>query len=31
MALEDSVWYCIHATEETDVNNIDEVLIKEGV
>ena len=30
-ALEDSVWYCIHATEETDVNKIDEVLIKEGV
>ena len=27
MALEDSVWFCIHATEETDSNNIDEVLI----
>ena len=31
MALEDSVWYCIHATDETDVEHIDEVLIKEGV
>lgn len=28
-ALEDTVWFCIHATEETDVNNIDKVLIKE--
>jgi quercetin dioxygenase-like cupin family protein len=26
-ALEDSTWYCIHATNETDENNIDEVLI----
>jgi len=26
-ALEDSVWFCIHATNETDVNNIDNVLI----
>lgn len=31
MALEDSVWYCVHATDETDVEHIDEVLIKEGV
>jgi quercetin dioxygenase-like cupin family protein len=31
LALEDSVWYCIHATSETDVDNIDNVLIKEGV
>lgn len=30
-ALEDSVWFCIHATSETDVAHIDEVLIKEGV
>lgn len=28
VALEDSVWYCIHATEERDINKIDEVLIK---
>lgn len=28
-ALEDSVWYCIHATSETDVDHIDKVLIKE--
>ena len=27
-ALEDTVWFCIHATDETDVNKIDEVLIK---
>jgi quercetin dioxygenase-like cupin family protein len=27
-ALEDTVWFCIHATNETDVNKIDEVLIK---
>ena len=26
-ALEDSVWFCIHATEETDIAKIDEVLI----
>ena len=26
-ALEDTVWFCIHATEETDVSGIDEVLI----
>jgi hypothetical protein len=24
----DSVWYCIHATDETDVEKIDEVLIR---
>jgi quercetin dioxygenase-like cupin family protein len=31
LALEDSVWYCIHATEETNIDNIDETLImKEG-
>lgn len=28
-AFNDVVWYCIHATEETDVNKVDEVLIKE--
>lgn len=26
-AIEDSVWYCVHATSETDVDKIDEVLI----
>jgi quercetin dioxygenase-like cupin family protein len=30
-ALEDSVWYCIHSTSETDIDKIDEVLIKENV
>lgn len=29
-ALEDSVWYCVHATDETDATKVDEVLIKEG-
>jgi len=29
IALEDCVWYCIHATNETDENKIDNVLIKE--
>lgn len=29
-ALEDSVWFCIHATSETDVDKVDKVLIKEG-
>ena len=27
-ALEDTVWFCVHATNETDINKIDEVLIK---
>jgi len=27
-ALEDSIWYCIHATDETDINKIDNVLIE---
>jgi len=26
-ALEDAAWFCVHATDETDVNKIDEVLI----
>jgi quercetin dioxygenase-like cupin family protein len=31
-ALEDAVWFCVHATEETSPDKIDEVLImKEGV
>jgi quercetin dioxygenase-like cupin family protein len=29
-ALEDSVWYCIHATDETDATKVDEVLIQQG-
>lgn len=30
-ALEDAHWFCIHATEETDSDKVDEVLImKEG-
>jgi quercetin dioxygenase-like cupin family protein len=27
-ALENATWFCIHATEETDINKIDEVLIE---
>ena len=27
-ALEDSVWFCIHATDETDADRIDDVLIQ---
>jgi hypothetical protein len=27
-ALEDSEWFCVHSTEETDVNKVDQVLIK---
>jgi len=27
-AHEDSVWFCIHATDETDAANVDEVLIR---
>lgn len=27
-AITDVVWYCIHATEETDPSKVDEVLIK---
>lgn len=30
LAVEDAVWYCIHATEETDADKVDKVLIKEG-
>lgn len=30
MALEDSVWFCIHATEETDLDKIDAVLVEQG-
>ena len=26
-ALEDVVWFCVHATEETNIDKIDEVLI----
>jgi len=28
-ALEDAAWFCVHATEETDVSKVDEVLIQE--
>ncbi len=27
VALEDVVWFCIHATEETDASKVDDVLI----
>lgn len=27
VAIEDSVWFCIHATDETDPDKVDEVLI----
>ena len=30
-ALEDSVWFCIHATAETELENINKVLIHEEV
>ena len=30
-AITDAVWFCIHATSETDVDNIDAVLIAKGV
>jgi quercetin dioxygenase-like cupin family protein len=26
-ALEDAVWFCIHATDETDTDKVDEVII----
>ena len=29
-AVTDAVWFCIHATAETDVEKIDEVLVSEG-
>jgi len=29
-ALTDSVWFCVHATEETDPARVDSVLIKES-
>jgi quercetin dioxygenase-like cupin family protein len=29
LALEDCIWYCIHATDETDPDKVDQVLIKE--
>jgi quercetin dioxygenase-like cupin family protein len=28
IALEDSVWFCIHATDETDPAKVDEVVIQ---
>ena len=30
-ALEDVIWYCIHATDEKNVDKVDEVLIMRGV
>ncbi len=29
-ALSDSVWFCVHATDETDPDKVDQVLIKEA-
>ena len=29
-SLEDCVWFCVHATDETDADKIDEVLIQRG-
>ena len=29
-SLTDVVWYCVHATECTDANNVDEILIVDG-
>jgi quercetin dioxygenase-like cupin family protein len=29
VALEDATWFCVHATDETDVSKVDEVLIQE--
>jgi mannose-6-phosphate isomerase-like protein (cupin superfamily) len=29
-SLTDVVWYCIHATECTDVDDVDEILIVDG-
>ena len=29
-ALEDVVWYCVHATNEKNIDNIDSVLIAKG-
>jgi quercetin dioxygenase-like cupin family protein len=29
-AFTDSVWFCIHATDETDENKVDQVLIAKG-
>ena len=29
-AIEDAVWFCLHATEETDETKIDAVLIERG-
>jgi quercetin dioxygenase-like cupin family protein len=30
-AITDVVWFCIHATDETDIEKVDEVLITKGV
>lgn len=31
VSLEDCVWFCIHATEETDAENIDKVILEKEV
>ena len=28
-ALEDAAWFCVHATDETDISKVDEILIQE--
>lgn len=30
IAIEEAVWFCIHATDEKDPNRVDEVLFEEG-
>lgn len=30
ISLEDATWFCIHATDETDADKVDEVLIARG-
>lgn len=30
ISLEDATWFCIHATDETDAEKVDEVLIARG-
>ena len=30
ISLEDAIWFCIHATEDTDADMVDEVLIARG-
>jgi hypothetical protein len=30
LAITDSIWFCIHATDETDLEKLDHVMIKEN-